>query len=1028
MKTTPHIPKRPAVPASVVATVLPGTFCRSLLLFTLVGSLLTSAHATIPAAAIANPLYAKGYLVVSHYPGVFTNGTNAGTTTTGLNQALRDAYDNRLIAYFPEGTYLINDRLKAHTATGTQDYPAGPLKQTFATPRDHLAIVGSTKGRRPLIQLASSALGFDDQANPKPMLEFKNYARKFLIGSQWAYAQFYNDPNDVPDVGETLFVEEADSGYHQMVRGIDLDCGGKPGAIGLYFNEAQNCSIENVKIFADGAFAGIRGIPGAASIVVNIEVEGGQYGIYTNTDKAGGCVIAGAKLSNQTVSAVRYDGFVPLVLVGFEIVTPANSTQAAVTIVPNPGDPKANTSGVHLIDGIIRLGGNPAVAAINNAIGKNFYARNVYVGGGNPNYELATTLVKSGAAAATAGTGFWKRIDEYSYCDQASADPSSEGGKESFSLIGAMADKTPAPLNNGVIATVTNSVGSAPGDLLSRHTWAALPSVDDLDAVDAYAEGIEPALDESDPAVVSSSALQALINNHRKIFLRKGIYRLTGPINLKADTILFGADRNLTRIEVAQGWSDNIAATPSLQIETSMITTDNSSTATTYLGDLSIGVHCGKPPSITNPDSEPDPDPSDWFTALDWRAGKDSMVHIGQIYREPFDVMPRWKTNKHNLIRIRQSGGGRWYHVGSVKYHTSEHLDYRIVKVEGTTAPLWFYGLDPEHPKGCDAFVEFNNAQNVRIYSVKSEFNSDTGAGSNSPAAKSVALKFINSQNIALFGYGAIRNGVNNRGIIEFRNSDRVLATLIAPEKDRFSTASDDTLRELDSAGNRTKGVAYPHVVAIYKRGTITSADEAVMVHGDSFYGPELTFASIPGEDGWVLEGATAGQGGSLLKNGTGTQALSIGDNASMKQYRSILSFDTSPSYVPANAIIVGASLSLRRGYGSVAGSFGRLVADIKTGTFGIADLESTDFQASASAVDVIPVFPIPTNNGELIEGELSSSSLNYISRTGQTQFRIRFQSVTDNDNNADILGFYSGENTSANVPLLSVRYGQPPN
>ena len=109
-----------------------------------------------------------------------------------------------------------------------------------------------------------------------------------------------------------------------------------------------------------------------------------------------------------------------------------------------------------------------------------------------------------------------------------------------------------------------------------------------------------------------------------------------------------------------------------------------------------------------------------------------------------------------------------------------------------------------------------------------------------------------------------------------------------------------------------------------------------------------------------MVEGAKAGQGGSLLKKGTGTQALRIGENTSKKQFRSILSFDTSPSSISANAEIVGASLSLRRGYSSVAGSFGSLVADIKTGTFGTASLEITDFQAEASATNVIPSFPIP--------------------------------------------------------------------
>lgn len=983
---------------TVVADRVPVSFVRTwmfhwpLLLAAFSGFVAARTEAAIPAAATQDPLYAKGYLVVTYYSGVSKTGTWPVSTTAGLNQALDDAYANNLIAYFPEGTYLINDTLTAHTQTGWNPEGDNYPDTDFTTPRKHIAMIGSTQGHRPIIKLAPNSEGFNNPDVSKPMVEFKNF-------------DFVNTST-----------EQADSGFHQMLRGIDLDCNaaddanGNDGAIGLYFNQAQNASIENVKVIATGAFAAFRGVPGAASIIVNIEAVGGRYGIYTSIDKAGGCAIVGAKLKDQTINAVHYDGFVPLVLVGFEITTPANSTQAAVTTVPNSGPPKANTSGIHLIDGIIRLGGNPAAAAINNSIGKNIYVRNVYISGGNPVEDNSTNLVKSNSTVTT-GTGLWKRIVEYSYCDQAEADAES---KVSYNLVGATEARTPTPVST-IYSTV--AAGSVPANLITRHIWSALPSVDDIDAVDAFALGIVPAVNELDPVTVDHSALQAIIDQNRKIFLRKGIYRLTGPITLHPNTILYGADRNLTRIEVAGTFLPTV--------ETALISTDDSPTATTYMGDLSIGVYAGgsAPSGWYN-----SPHPNDWFNALDWRAGKDSMVHMGLVYLAPANVGGRWYTNKHSLIRIRGSGGGRWYYCGSVKNFTSQHADYRILKVEGTRQPLWIYGLNPEHPKGCDAFVEFNDAQNVRIYSVKSEFNGDwVTLLENSPAAKSVVLKFVGCMNVALFGHGAIRNGVNDRGVVEFWDSDRVLATLITPELLRFDTPNDDTLREIVD-NQRTKGVRYPHVVALYKRGSITTADEAAMSHSDTFYGPELGFASIPAEDGWVLEGATPGTGGSLLSNGTGPQALSLGDNAAKKQYRSVLSFNTNTPLISANAIIVGASLELRRGYGSVSGTFGRIMADIKTGTFGSAGLEITDFQAGADASDVVPVFPIPAVNGESIEGVLNANGCGKINRTGQTQIRLRFQYATDNDTSTDVLGFYSGENVSENIPILSVRYGQPSN
>jgi len=158
----------------------------------------------------------------------------------------------------------------------------------------------------------------------------------------------------------------------------------------------------------------------------------------------------------------------------------------------------------------------------------------------------------------------------------------------------------------------------------------------------------------------------------------------------------------------------------------------------------------------------------------------------------------------------------------SRKNFTSQHPAFRILKVEGTTEPLWFYGLNPEHPAGCDSYVEFTNAKNIRIYGVKSEFPISNTAWED----KSVLLTYHNVQNVAQFGHGAVRNAVIGKGTIEFHNSDRVLATLIAPQIDN-GTATGDTLREYVGATNA--GIAYPNVVSLYKHGVITSADEAAM-------------------------------------------------------------------------------------------------------------------------------------------------------------------------------------------------------
>lgn len=790
---------------------------------------LARSYPAIPDAAKKDPLFAKGYLVVTHYQGVHSDGTYAASTTDGLNRAIYDAYADNLVLYFPQGTYVIDDTLRVHTATGWDQ-----ATDDFTTPRNHVAIVGSTKGdRRPLIKLKPGlppGAGFNDPTTPKPMMEFMNF-------------------DDASKIGNKNY-EEADEGYNQMLRGVDFDCSHYPGAIGLYLNQAQGSSIENVRVDATGAYAGFKAVPGAVAPVVNIEIEGGQYGIDTLLTKTGGSVIAGAVLRNQEVSAVRYDGFAPLVFVGFEMVTAPGSKRAALTIRKHE---KHNGAGVHLIDGIIKLGSEPTVAAIDNTSGTNFYARNVYVTGGN---QTGGKLVKSGSSnAAVSAIGTWRLIREYSYCNQSGPDTDAKP-KESFTLIDAISTKSPEAgqqgLGNGEVLSLRNDAEPPPEDLLRRHVWSRLPSVDDPDAVDAFVHGIDPA-----SPVVSSKALQGVIDSHRKIFLRKGIYHLDGTVTLRRDTILFGAARGTTRIEVHEDWNPDR--------ETPIITTEDDASATTHLGDLTIGVDATE---LAH----------DWFVALDWQAGRNSIVHMGPVYRDPAMTIPinRKPTQPHSLVRIRNSGGGRWYYLGALKSFTSQHPDYRILRVEKTTEPLWFYGLNPEHPQGCDAYVEFDQVSNVRIYNVKSEF-----AGDYAWESRSVVLKFINATNVALFGHGALRNAVANRGCVEFlgAKTDRVLATLIAPQMDR-SSSKGYTLRE--DLGGGSIGIFYPNVVTLYKRGEITAEDEAAMAqHSDvaSRLTNLATRGSIhPGQSEIIAGFAVYGPGTkSVLVRGVGPGLASCG-------------------------------------------------------------------------------------------------------------------------------------------------------
>lgn len=180
-------------------------------------------------------------------------------------------------------------------------------------------------------------------------------------------------------------------------------------------------------------------------------------------------------------------------------------------------------------------------------------------------------------------------------------------------------------------------------------------------------------------------------------------------------------------------------------------------------------------------------------------------------------------------------------------------------------------------------------------------------------------------------------------------------------------------------------------------------------------------FKSEKARDGWVLETKETGNKGGTT-NATGK--LQIGDDASKRQYRSIVSFNTSS--LPDNAVIISASLRIKQ-Y-NIAGknpfnTLGSLVADVRKAKFGTSNsLQISDFQASANVMNTGPFNPVAFNKWRIAEVD---SAIPFIHKAGVTQFRLRFTKDDNNNKVADFIRFYSGE-TSASAPQLIIEYFVP--
>jgi len=190
-----------------------------------------------------------------------------------------------------------------------------------------------------------------------------------------------------------------------------------------------------------------------------------------------------------------------------------------------------------------------------------------------------------------------------------------------------------------------------------------------------------------------------------------------------------------------------------------------------------------------------------------------------------------------------------------------------------------------------------------------------------------------------------------------------------------------------------------------------------------TFVPPYVTTVSSQGaDDGWVLESTeTSGMGGSLNSIAT---TLRVGDDAANKQYRSILSFDTSS--LPDNAIITGVTLKIKKQGLTGSDPFtthSGLIAAIRNPYFGASiALANADFEASYSKQ--VGFNSTPVSNW--YSTNYNAAIWPYINLTGTTQFRVRFTLDDNNDFAADYLRFYSGNASMIYRPVLVIEYFLP--
>ena len=583
-------------------------------------------------------------------------------STSAIQRAVDDARDGRMIVFFPAGNYRVSDSIIANQQNqARRDHPLLSRRDDYPC-----ILWGSVKGGRARIVLADEAPGFGDPAHPKPVIYFISFLKENEI--------------DNPNIS-----------FNQMVISLDVDLGhGNPGAIGVDQQGAQGSVAEDVHVNAAGAFAGFRGVCGSGGGFSHISVRGGRYGLYLAglglqrafSGSQPSPVISQVTLTGQTEKSILSATRGPLTLAGALIDGPGILVEGARN---------AFDGALNMVDSVVRRRGTgPAITA----------NRPVYLG--NVYFENAPRIAQVQNVPALEGAEEgWTHVVEYA------AGPSPV---YPIWVNGSKLDKPLADVLRGE---------APPEDFRRAHEWTErLPPWDGAGVANVKEP---PYSAKGDGAADDTEAIQKALDERRDVFLPKGIYRISRPLRLRADSRLFGlgVHSKIEALAEAAAFSDPARPSP-------MLTTPDDAGATCVAAFFQLWVRI----------------PGAY--AMRWRAGRNSMVRNVRTKLSPWEKGAA--PARHPAVLIEGNGGGRWYNA-LLHEKLPQTLDHRHVLARGTREPLAFYMLNPEH-SNADYMVEFDDVRALRVYGLKSET-----IGAKGPRELTPVL-VRNSSDFRFYGHG----------------------------------------------------------------------------------------------------------------------------------------------------------------------------------------------------------------------------------------------------------------------------------
>lgn len=620
---------------------------------------------TPPAGLGDSRLAALGCVDVTRKP-FSADPTGKTDSTEAIQTAVTFARDHQMACFFPPGTYLLSD-----TLTCVQQLYKRASGRVFGGNRFPNMLVGSRVGpQRPRLVLAPRSAGFGDPAKPKIFVHF--------------WSRGYGNPTTADRVTDGLppEVEQPNIGMNQMLVNLDLVIGeGNPGAIALRHQAAEGSAIEDCAIDATHGLTGIQGGIGSGGSSAGVTVTGGRVGLDFTGYMSGTQptpVITGFTLRGQTEAAIRSTSRQTLVAVGLKIV----AGPCAGPLIQIGRGLQANHGELTLVDSEIDFAGaaltqNERVVVSSD---RGVYFDNVFVRGAtqvmiDPEQKLELAGNPKG----------WLHVRQFAVPSRPRENqgntyryPVYVNGRTVDRLLEITPDRPP------------------PADLQTQHLWSQpFPSFESPGAAHVKEA---PYGAKGDGRTDDTAAIQRAIDEHEIVFLPKGCYLLTRPLELKPHSKLIGVGQTFSLLAPAKSGAFADAKNPA-----PMVRTADAADATTVLAFLGFYT----PQNVEGAQS------------LHWRSG-------GRSVFRGVEAHGRGSVTPAPVI-ISGHGGGNWYNFrdGSAR-----------LLVDRAAGPLRFYQFSVQQVTS-----QLRGATHVSFFGTKYEGNNPM-------------LTILDCDHIRLFGHG----------------------------------------------------------------------------------------------------------------------------------------------------------------------------------------------------------------------------------------------------------------------------------